>query len=275
MRLSQDLEIALTVAVTEAGRLGHEYAGPEHLLYALTFDEATGKVLRHAGTDLDLLRRRLSDRLEAEPREPARGRQGRDAGRARPSRAAAATIQPRLSVGLRRALEWAGAHAEAAGKTEIQGADVLVAMLSEVDSQASELLASQGVTRLDVVSFLAHGISKLHPGRPAPASRRGIRTGAPGPGVAGPLGTPREASPRPDAAGFPGLPGPRESTAMPGEDGSGLDDDEAAPAPGDADEALAAFTQDLTELGRRGGIDPLIGRETELARPLHILRRRR
>ena len=272
MRLSQDLEIALTVAVSEAGRLGHEYAGPEHLLYALTFDEATGKVLRHAGTDLDLLRQRLGDRLEAEPREPARGRQGRDAGRARPSRAAAATIQPRLSLGLRRALEWAGAHAEAAGKTEIQGADVLVAMLSEVDSQAAELLASQGVTRLDVVSFLAHGISKLHPGRPAPASRRGLRTGVPGPGAAGPLGTPREALPRSDAARFPGLPG---TDATPGEDGSGLDDDEAAPAPGDADEALAAFTQDLTELGRRGGIDPLIGRETELARTLHILRRRR
>jgi len=272
VRLSQDLEIALTVAVTEAGRLGHEYAGPEHLLYALTFDEATGKVLRHAGTDLDLLRRRLGDRLEAEPRDPARGRQGRDAGRARPPRATAATIQPRLSLGLRRALEWAGAHAEAAGKTEIQGADVLVAMLSEVDSQAAELLASQGVTRLDVVSFLAHGISKLHPGRPAPASRRGLRTGAPAAGAAGSPGTPREAPPGSDAARFPGPPG---TDGAPGADGGGLDDDEAVPAPHDADEALAAFTQDLTELGRRGGIDPLIGRETELARTLHILRRRR
>jgi ATP-dependent Clp protease ATP-binding subunit ClpA len=275
VRLSQDLEIALTVAVTEAGRLGHEYAGPEHLLYALTFDETTGKVLRHAGADLDLLRRRLSDRLEEEPRDPSRRRQGRDAGRARPPRATAATIQPRLSLGLRRALEWAGAHAEAAGKAEIQGADVLVAMLSEVDSQAAELLASQGVTRLDVVSFLAHGISKLHPGGPAPAPRRGIRTGALGPGTTGPPGPPRGAPTRSDAGGSPGLPGPPDSTAAPGADGSELDDDEAVPAPRDADEALAAFTQDLTELGRRGGIDPLIGRETELARTLHILRRRR
>jgi ATP-dependent Clp protease ATP-binding subunit ClpA len=267
MRLSQDLEIALTVAVTEAGRLGHEYAGPEHLLYALTFDAATGKVLRHAGTDLDLLRRRLGDRLEEEPRDTARGRQGRDATRARPSRATVATTQPRLSLGLRRALEWAGAHAEAAGKTEIQGADVLVAMLSEVDSQAAELLASQGVTRLDVVSFLAHGISKLHPGGGALAPRRGIRAGG-GPiagGAAGSSGrgaTPASEHPdRPDRADGAG--------------GSELDDDEAAPAPRDADEALAAFTQDLTELGRRGGIDPLIGREVELARTLHILRRRR
>jgi ATP-dependent Clp protease ATP-binding subunit ClpA len=272
MRLSQDLEIALTVAVTEAGRLGHEYAGPEHLLYALTFDDATGKVLRHAGADLDLLRRRLGDRLEEEPRDPSRGRQGREAGRARPPRTTGATIQPRLSLGLRRALEWAGAHAEAAGKAEIQGADVLVAMLSEVDSQAAELLASQGVTRLDVVSFLAHGISKLHPGGPAAAARRGIRRGALGPGLAAPPG----ALPGPGGgAGSPGrLSGPPGTDAAPGADRSELDDDEPA-APSDADEALAAFTQDLTELGRRGGIDPLIGRETELARTLHILRRRR
>jgi ATP-dependent Clp protease ATP-binding subunit ClpA len=276
VKLSQDLEIALTVAVTEAGRLGHEYAGPEHLLYALTFDEATGKALRHAGADLDLLRRRLGDRLEAEPRDPSRGRQGRDGGRARPPRGAAATLQPRLSLGLRRALEWAGAHAEAAGKAEIHGADVLVAMLSEVDSSAAELLASQGVTRLDVVSFLAHGISKLHPGGPSPATRRGLRTGAPGPGAAGP-GGPSSGPSRPLSRSDAAAGASRSSSpgAAPGADDGDLDDDEAATSPRDADEALAAFTQDLTELGRRGGIDPLIGRETELARTLHILRRRR
>ena len=271
MRLSQDLEIALTVAVTEAGRLGHEYAGPEHLLYALTFDAATGKVLRHAGTDLDLLRRRLSDRLEEEPRDTSRGRQGREAARARPPRAAVATTQPRLSLGLRRALEWAGAHAEAAGKTEIQGADVLVALLSEVDSQAAELLASQGVTRLDVVSFLAHGVSKLHPGGTAPVSRRGLRAGG-GPNAGGGAGSAgRGAAPASDRPDRPD----RSERRPDGADGGELDDDEAAAAPRDAGEALAAFTQDLTELGRQGGIDPLIGREIELARTLHILRRRR
>jgi len=235
VKLSQELEIALTVAVTEAGRLGHEYAGPEHLLYALTFDEATGKVLRHAGADLHLLRRQINDQLEEEPRE----RPGR------PQKAGRAVAAPRLSVGLRRALEWAGAHAEAAGKSEIQGADVLVAMLSEVDSQATELLESQGVTRLDVVSFLAHGVSKLRPG---PVSRRRVRAGA-----AGDAGT----------------------GAAPATEGPDADEDDAASATRDGDEALAAFTQDLTELARRGGIDPLIGRETELARTLHILRRRR
>jgi ATP-dependent Clp protease ATP-binding subunit ClpA len=256
LKLSQDLEIALTVAVTEAGRLGHEYAGPEHLLYALTFDEATGKVLRHAGADLDLLRRQLNGQLEDDSREHPPGRPGRDAGgKPRSPRLGRATAEPRLSLGLRRALEWAGAHAEAAGKSEIQGADVLVAMLSEVDSQAAELLESQGVTRLDVVSFLAHGISKQQRGRATPAPRRAL----PGPRAAG---------------GAAGAAGPG---AAPSSDGPELEDDEAAPAEdaSDGDEVLAAFTQDLTELARRGGIDPLIGRENELARTLHILRRRR
>jgi ATP-dependent Clp protease ATP-binding subunit ClpA len=270
MRLSQDLEIALTVAVTEAGRLGHEYAGPGHLLYALTFDEVTSRVLRHAGADLHLLRRQITDQLEDEPRDRARGRRGQPArlrrDSAQPPEAGPASA-PRLSLGLRRAIEWAGAHAEAAGKSEIHGADVLVAMLSDGESPAAELLAGQGVTRLDVVSFLAHGVSKPRRG---PASLRrqdedragdeegtrgGARNGARGSGARRGAG---------DARGGAG--------AAPG---SELEEDEAAPAPRDGDEALAAFTQDLTELARRGGIDPLIGRETELARTLHILQRRR
>jgi ATP-dependent Clp protease ATP-binding subunit ClpA len=267
MRLSQDLEIALTVAVTEAGRLGHEYAGPEHLLYALTFDEATSRVLRHAGTDLHQLRRQIGDLLDDEPRERPQRRQRR-AGRekVRPREIGEAGA-PRLSLGLRRALEWAAAHAEAAGKSEIRGADVLVAMLSEVDSQAVELLGSQGVTRLDVVSFLAHGVSKPRRG---PASRRGQ--------AEDPLGDEESArgSTRYGTRGGAARRGAGDARGGAGAaPGSELEEDEALPAPRDADEALAAFTQDLTELGRRGAIDPLIGRENELARTLHILQRRR
>ena len=53
MKLSRDLQISLSVAMSEAGRLGHEYAGLEHILYALTFDEETSKVLRSSGADLN------------------------------------------------------------------------------------------------------------------------------------------------------------------------------------------------------------------------------
>jgi ATP-dependent Clp protease ATP-binding subunit ClpA len=273
MRLSQDLEIALTVAVSEAGRLGHEYAGPEHLLYALTFDDATGRVLRHAGADLHLLRRQISDQFDDEQRERPPERRGRLGRQRRPGRPAGdgartgetglALSAPRLSLGLRRALEWAGAHAEAAGKSEIRGSDVLVAMLSDEGSPAVELLGGQGVTRLDVVSFLAHGVSKPRRG---PASFRGQHEDRAGDeedarGGARGAGTRRGAG---EARG--------STSAAPG---SELEDDEAGPAPREGDEALAAYTQDLTAIARRGGIDPLIGRETELQRTLHILQRRR
>ncbi len=218
MKLSADAQISLSVALSEAERLGHEYSGLEHLLYALTFDEETASILRHAGADVDRLRADLAAYLEEEltPPRPAGGR--------------AAAESPRLSIALQRVLSWAGAKVDSAGRAEIEGADLLVALLDEGDSGAVDLLGEQGVTRLDVVSYLAHGVSKVPdaklPSRPLPA-------------------------------------GGREEE----------DDEGERPRP--AGDPLAAFTQDLTDLARRGGVDPLVGREAELARTLHVLQRRR
>jgi len=212
MKLSRDLQISLSVAMGEAGRLGHEYAGLEHILYALTFDAETAKVLRHAGADLKQLQERLNEYF-AEAMETVADDE---------------EMQPRLSLGAQRALARAALRAESAGRDEVRGADLLVAMYDEPESYAVDMLEAEGVTRLDVVSYLAHGVSKLHavPGEPVPAGGR--------------------------------------------ED----DDDEPERAPR-SDDALASFAQDLTELARRGIIDPLIGREKELQRTLHILQRRR
>ena len=66
MKLSDDLQISLTVAISEAGRLGHEYAGLEHLLYALTFDDDTAEVLKHAGADVNQVRETLTEYLSDE-----------------------------------------------------------------------------------------------------------------------------------------------------------------------------------------------------------------
>ena len=137
MKLSDDLQISLTVAVSEAGRLGHEYAGLEHLLYALTFDDETAEVLRHAGADIDRVR-------DDAHRVPLR-RAGVEVGR-RP----AAAPDPRRPA---RPLACAAARADSSGKDEIDGADVLVAMFDEPDSYAIQVLESEGVTRLDVVSY--------------------------------------------------------------------------------------------------------------------------
>src|SRR6185369_4662473 len=145
MKLSRDLQISLTVAVNEAGRLGHEYAGLEHILYALTFDEETAKVLRNAGADL----RQLKDRLEeyfAEALESLEAEEDEE------------ELQPRLSLGAQRALSRAAMRAESAGRDEIKGSDLLVAMYDEPESYAVDMLEAEGVTRLDVVSYLAHGV---------------------------------------------------------------------------------------------------------------------
>jgi len=216
MKISDDLQISLSVAVSEAGRLGHEYAGLEHLLYALTFDSETAKVLKHSGADLDRVREDLSEYLSEELEKI----EDED-------------LQPRLTLGVQRVLSLAAARVGSSGKEEINGPDVLVALFDEPDSYAIQVLESEGVSRLDVVSYLAHGVSRLQP---------------------------------------PYFGGAR-STEPAGDDDD--EDEERQPGGAPSGDPLKAFTQDLTLLAERGGIDPLIGREREVLRTLHILQRRR
>ncbi|MEA2602840.1 MAG: ATP-dependent Clp protease ATP-binding subunit ClpA [Acidobacteriota bacterium] len=218
MKLSDDLQISLSVAVSEAGRLGHEYAGLEHLLYALTFDDETAGVLKHSGADLDRVREDLTEYLSEEL-----------------EKIDDEDLQPRLTLGVQRVLSLAAARVGSSGKDEINGPDVLVALFDEPDSYAVQVLESEGVSRLDVVSYLAHGVSRLQP---------------------------------------PYFGGTRGADLPAGDED---DDEEEIRRPGGAPsgDPLKAFTQDLTLLAERGGIDPLIGREREIQRTLHILQRRR
>jgi ATP-dependent Clp protease ATP-binding subunit ClpA len=217
MRLSDDLQISLSLAMSEAGRLGHEYAGLEHLLYALTFDDEASEVLRHAGADVRRVQQRLADYLA----EEVEGLEGHDEDTG---------FEPRLSLAAQRTLARAAVRVEGTGREEIRGSDLLVALFEEPESYAADLLEEQGVTRLDVVSFLAHGVSKLGS---LPAGRL--------------------------PAGQPGM----------------EEDDEPGPGGTFRGDPLEAFAQDLTEMARRGAIDPLIGRSKEIGRTLHILQRRR
>ncbi|MES1244358.1 MAG: ATP-dependent Clp protease ATP-binding subunit ClpA [Acidobacteriota bacterium] len=221
MRLSQDLQISLSLAMSEAGRLGHEYAGLEHLLYALTFDDEASGVLRHSGADVQRVQKLLADYLE----EEVEGLDVEDG-----------ELEPRLSLAAQRTLARAAVRVEGTGRDEIRGSDLLVAMFEEPESYAVDLLQEQGVTRLDVVSFLAHGVSKVGSLSSGPASAGGT--------------------------------GERRS----GSEAAEEDDDRGPWIKGDP---LEAFTQDLTEMARNGAIDPLIGREKEVGRTLHILQRRR
>ena len=148
MRISPEVEIALSVASTEANRRRNEFITVEHLLHALLLDDATALVVKHAGGDPAKLRKSLEaffdKELESLPEETF------DA--------------PTASLGVQRAIRRAAAHVQSSGKEQVTGANVLVAIFAEQDSFAVHLLEKGGVTRLDVVAYMSHGVSKLEPG---------------------------------------------------------------------------------------------------------------
>jgi ATP-dependent Clp protease ATP-binding subunit ClpA len=158
MRISPEVEIALSVAASDAARRRHEYVTIEHLLYALLLDQTTANVVRHAGGDPSVLKKRLerylSDQLEQLP-------EGDD------------TRAPAMSLGVQRAIRRAANHVKSSGKDEVTGANVLIAMFAERDSYAVALMEGQGISRLDIVSYVAHGVSRLDEEDGTDASRGG------------------------------------------------------------------------------------------------------
>jgi ATP-dependent Clp protease ATP-binding subunit ClpA len=144
MRISPEVDIALKLAASEAARRRHEYMTVEHLLYALLFDETTAKVVRHAGGDVKALKAKL-ERFFEEQME---------------SLPEATATMPSPSMGVQRAIRRAAAHVQSSGKDEVNGANVLVAIFAESESFSVALLEEAGVTRLDVVAYISHGVSK-------------------------------------------------------------------------------------------------------------------
>ena len=152
MRLSRGLEATLALALREARQRRHEYLCIEHVLYALLHDDAVAEIVRACGGDVERLKRDLVAYLEGQiERLP----EGHD-------------TLPQQTLGFQRILQRAAAHVQSSGKEEIDGPNLLVAIFREPDSHAAYLLAKQGITRLDVVSYLSHGISKV--AEPSPAS---------------------------------------------------------------------------------------------------------
>jgi ATP-dependent Clp protease ATP-binding subunit ClpA len=144
MKVSPEVEIACSVAATEAQRRGHDIVGVEHLLYALLMDEETCRVLEKSGSDTSKLKVELDRLLSSQF----------------PSTGEDALTAPRASRGFQRVLQRAAVHVESSGKAELKGYNVLVAIFSEPDSFAVQALEDSGVTRLDVVSYVSHGVRK-------------------------------------------------------------------------------------------------------------------
>ena len=143
--LSKELETSLNEAFSEARDKRHEYITVEHLLLALLDNSSANSVLQACGADLNLLASELREYLEINT--PVFGD------------VVGGEVQPTL--GFQRVLQRAVFHVQSSGKKEVVGANVLVAMFGEQESQAVYLLNQQNVNRLDIVNYISHGITKV------------------------------------------------------------------------------------------------------------------
>jgi ATP-dependent Clp protease ATP-binding subunit ClpA len=162
---SASVELLLSVAWREATARRHTHLTLEHLLYVLAHDVEGEKILTSCGTDLPRLRVDLDRFLQKNVEQFPRGAQK----------------EPDQTLAFRRVLQTAVLHVQSAGKGEVQAGDLLAALLQQPKSFAAQLLDAQGVTRLDVLNYVSHGITKV-PMTPGESEPHEGRPGHPAPG---------------------------------------------------------------------------------------------
>ncbi len=157
--IAQELEVSLHMAFVEARQQRHEFITVEHLLMALLDNPSAAEVLRACSANVDDLRKSLAQFIKENT--PTVG--GTD------------EVDTQPTLGFQRVIQRAIMHVQStgSGKKEVTGANVLVAIFGEKDSHAVYYLHQQGVTRLDVVNFIAHGIKKSDPPEAAKPSDSG------------------------------------------------------------------------------------------------------
>ncbi len=144
--IAQELEVSLHMAFVEARQQRHEFITVEHLLLALLDNPSAAEVLRACSASIDDLRKSLSNFIKDNS----------------PQAAGTEDVDTQPTLGFQRVIQRAIMHVQStgSGKKEVTGANVLVAIFGEKDSHAVYYLHQQGVTRLDVVNYIAHGIKK-------------------------------------------------------------------------------------------------------------------
>jgi len=153
--IAQELEVSLHMAFVEARQQRHEFITVEHLLMALLDNPSAAEVLRACSANVDDLRKSLVGFIKENT----------------PTVGGSDEVDTQPTLGFQRVIQRAIMHVQStgSGKKEVTGANVLVAIFGEKDSHAVYYLHQQGVTRLDVVNFIAHGIKKSDP--PEPSSK--------------------------------------------------------------------------------------------------------
>ena len=221
---STTLEQAIHAALALANARRHELATLEHLLLALLDEPDASRVMRACSVDIDELRRTLTDFIDDDLSTLVTDVEGSEA-------------VP--TAAFQRVIQRAAIHVQSSGRTEVTGANVLVAIFAERESNAAFFLQEQDMTRYDAVNFIAHGVAK----DPSFGESRPITGATEGEEESGTTGP---------------------TTAQ------------AAPSGGDAKEsALAKYCVDLNAKARKGDVDPLIGRDAEVERCIQVLCRRR
>jgi ATP-dependent Clp protease ATP-binding subunit ClpA len=142
--LSRNLEKTLRRALALANARQHEYATLEHLLMALLDDEDAAAVLKACAVEIDRLRASLNDFLDHDLT----------------SLAVEGVVDAKPTAGFQRVIQRAAIHVQSSGRSEVTGANVLVALFSERESHAVYFLQEQNMSRLDAVNYISHGIAK-------------------------------------------------------------------------------------------------------------------
>ena len=142
--IAQELEVSLHMAFMDARQKRHELITVEHLLLAMLDNPSASEVLNSCGANLVKLREDIVGHIEEHTPKVS----GKD------------DVDTQPTLGFQRVIQRAMLHVQSSGKKEVTGANVLVAIFGEKDSHAVYFLHQQGITRLDVVNFIAHGIAK-------------------------------------------------------------------------------------------------------------------
>ena len=169
--IAQELEVSLHMAFVEARQQRHEFITVEHLLMALLDNPSAAEVLRACAANIDDLRKSLATFIKENT----------------PTVSGSEEVDTQPTLGFQRVIQRAIMHVQStgSGKKEVTGANVLVAIFGEKDSHAVYYLHQQGVTRLDVVNFIAHGIKKSDPPEPAKSNESSGNEGEKEDGAAG------------------------------------------------------------------------------------------
>ncbi|MEM8824034.1 MAG: ATP-dependent Clp protease ATP-binding subunit ClpA [Pseudomonadota bacterium] len=217
---SNTLEQAIHAALAQANARRHELATLEHLLLVLIDEPDAARVMQACGVNLDELRQTVEEFIEDDLSTLVTDVEGSEA-------------VP--TAAFQRVIQRAAIHVQSSGRTEVTGANVLVAIFAERESNAAYFLQEQDMTRYDAVNFIAHGVAK----DPEFGESRAVQGSE------------------------------DEGDGFTNEDQGGPNPSE------NRESALAKYTVDLNKKSAKGDIDPLIGREHEVERAIQVLCRRR